>query len=59
MFMQEVGFVISNDMIASTVEKDAAYQILLYFVIGVVSEHSIVGRSGKVCLPGISKNCSD
>jgi len=57
--MQEVGFVISNDMIASTVEKDAAYQILLYFVIGVVSEHSIVGRSGKVCLPGISKNCSD
>lgn len=54
-FMQRVGFVISNDTIASTVEKDAENQILLYFVICIVTEHIIVGRSGKACLPGISK----
>lgn len=51
-----MGFVISNDRIASTVEKDAVNQLLLYFVICVVTEHIIVGYSGKACHPDISKN---
>lgn len=58
-FMQRVGLVISNDAIASTVEKDAENQILLHFVIYIVAERIILGRSGKACLPGISKNCND
>lgn len=41
--------------LSSTVEKDAENQILLYFVVCIVTEHIIVGRSGKACLPGISK----
>lgn len=52
MFMQRVQFVISSDVIASTVEKDTENQMLLYFVICIVIEPIRVGHSGKACFPG-------
>lgn len=47
-----VQFVISSDVIASTVEKDTENQMLLYFVICIVIEPIRVGHSGKACFPG-------
>lgn len=59
MFMHRVGFVIPHYMTASTVEKDAENQTHLHFVVCIVAVHIIVDHSGKACLPGVSKNCSD
>lgn len=52
MFMQRVEFIISSDVIALTVEKDAENQMLLYFVICIVIEPIRVGHFGKACFAG-------
>lgn len=52
MFTQRVEFVISSDVIASTVEKDPENRMLLYFVICIVIEPIRVGHCGKACFAG-------
>lgn len=56
--MQRVGFIISKDMMASILEKDAENQILLCVQLQYISQNITVGCSQKACLSGIAKMCS-